>query len=175
MSSSPLSRLIIVRHAHALDREEFAHKAPDDLLRPLSKKGKAQSQKITRFVRDFLDTKSIDRLISSPATRALQTIKPLTKSLPHTPFEISTLIAPDCGYEGYVRLLEQCGDSQTLLIVGHQPDIGLFVEFLTGCGALTIKKGCVLELVRRTSRDSDKPTMWQNAFRLSLLIDPKRL
>lgn len=177
LKSSNLSRIIIVRHAHALDREEFARKNPNDLLRPLSKKGKTQSKKIAHFVRDFLHTKPISYLISSPATRALQTIKPLSKILTHTPFAICESIAPDCGCDGYIKLLEHYRDSQTLLIVGHQPDIEFFVRFLVGGASLTIKKGCVIELVRKTSdsQDSHNLTKWQDTFTLNLLIDPKRL
>lgn len=120
-------------------------------------------------MRDFLHTKPISHLVSSPATRALQTIKPITKLLPHTPLKICESIAPDRSYEGYLELLEQYKDSQALLIVGHQPDIGLLVEYVCGQMPLVIKKGCVIELVR------DSHTQWHNAFSLNLLIDPKRL
>ena len=190
LSLSNLSRIIIVRHAHALDRVEFARKHPNDLLRPLSKKGRVQCKKIARFVRDFLQDTPISHIVSSPAARTIQTTKPLRKILAHTPFVVCESIAPDCGREGYIKVLEQYADSQTLLLVGHQPDIGLFVEFLSGCGAITIKKGCVIELVRKpiayardaldshrphSTRTKDSHKLWQDTFRLNLLIDPKRL
>jgi len=60
----------LVRHAKAGDREKWIE---DDALRPLSKKGRAQAEGLVTVFRD----RSVDRVLSSPAVRCVQTVRPL--------------------------------------------------------------------------------------------------
>jgi 8-oxo-dGTP pyrophosphatase MutT (NUDIX family)/phosphohistidine phosphatase SixA len=60
----------LVRHAKAGDREAWTE---DDLLRPLSKKGKEQAEGIV----GLLEGVHADRVLSSPAVRCVQTVRPL--------------------------------------------------------------------------------------------------
>jgi 2,3-bisphosphoglycerate-dependent phosphoglycerate mutase len=65
-----LTSLYFVRHAHSTY-------TPDELVRPLSKKGQTDAEKITQF----LMKESIDYVISSPYKRAIQTVKGITDFL----------------------------------------------------------------------------------------------
>jgi 8-oxo-dGTP diphosphatase len=64
----------LVRHAEAGDREKWRG---DDSLRPLSKAGEEQAKGLC----DQLDGASIQRIISSPSLRCLQTVEPLARRL----------------------------------------------------------------------------------------------
>ncbi len=63
-------RLLLVRHAEAGKRSEWTQ---DDRLRPLTKQGRKQAKALVARLRPF----RIDRIISSPAVRCLETVEPL--------------------------------------------------------------------------------------------------
>jgi 8-oxo-(d)GTP phosphatase len=67
----------LVRHAKAGDRAAWTE---DDDLRPLTKKGRAQAEGLVRL---FLEL-AVDRIMSSPSVRCVQTVRPLAiaRSLP---------------------------------------------------------------------------------------------
>jgi 8-oxo-dGTP diphosphatase len=67
----------LVRHAKAGDRDAWPE---DDLLRPLSRKGRAQAEGLVRLLHDA----PIDHVVSSPAVRCVQTVRPLAiaRSIP---------------------------------------------------------------------------------------------
>ncbi len=66
--------LYIVRHAKAGKRSEW--EGPDE-MRPLSDKGWEQAQALAEKLKLISPT----NLISSPATRCIQTLKPLSKAI----------------------------------------------------------------------------------------------
>ena len=67
-------KVFLVRHAKAGNRDEW--EAPDD-IRPLSKKGRKQAEKMA----DLLADRTIERIISSPSLRCVQTVEPLADRL----------------------------------------------------------------------------------------------
>jgi len=66
-------RLYLVRHAHAGDRSSGHH----DIYRPLSPKGHRRAESIA----DLLAATGVRRILSSPATRCVQTVEPLASRL----------------------------------------------------------------------------------------------
>lgn len=66
-------RLFLIRHAHAGERSPGHH----DLYRPLSPKGHRRAEAISHLLADA----PITRVLSSPATRCVQTVEPLAGSL----------------------------------------------------------------------------------------------
>ncbi|MGX3045243.1 SixA phosphatase family protein [Helicobacter sp. T3_23-1056] len=180
--SAKLKRIIIIRHADSMDREVFltsckAKKIPhNDMLRPLSKKGKIQSEHIALFVQKSLHTQRapISCVLTSPAKRTIQTIKPLSKVLKKVPCQLCDFIAPDCGIEGYEKAIYANDEtSQTLVLVGHEPDLGEFVKYALGVDffeCLDFPKGVIIELKKKP-----KAKYLQAGFTLSLFIPPKYL
>lgn len=176
--SAGLERIILIRHADSMEREVFAKSGQSDLERPLSKKGKAQSEQIANFVAKILHTKAspISCLLSSPATRTMETIKPLTKSLKKIPRVLCDSIAPDCGVEGYVSAIKANSANanvSTLLFVGHEPDLGDFVKYAIDSkddGSFCFQKGVIVELKRNKN-----VSKIEGGFSLSLLITPNHL
>ena len=65
--------LLIVRHASAGDRDKWEG---DDRLRPLDEKGLGQAEDLTQLLSPY----SIERIVSSPFLRCVQTVEPLAKA-----------------------------------------------------------------------------------------------
>ena len=69
----PTTPLLIVRHASATKRSSFSG---SDNNRPLSRRGERQAQKLT----DVLAAYGIESLVSSPAARCADTLRPFAES-----------------------------------------------------------------------------------------------
>jgi 8-oxo-dGTP diphosphatase len=65
--------LVVVRHGSAGDRDEWDD---DDRLRPLDKKGRKQAARLV----DVLAGSRIERILSSPYVRCVQTVEPLARA-----------------------------------------------------------------------------------------------
>ena len=60
----------LVRHARAGDRDAWIE---DDVLRPLSRRGRAQAEGLV----NLFDGLAVEHVVSSPAVRCVQTVRPL--------------------------------------------------------------------------------------------------
>ncbi|MBA2568614.1 MAG: histidine phosphatase family protein [Actinobacteria bacterium] len=65
--------LLLVRHAFAGDSEAWQG---DDRLRPLDSKGRRQAEALVALLAEF----DVDRVVSSPYVRCIQTVEPLARS-----------------------------------------------------------------------------------------------
>jgi len=84
--------IIVLRHAKALDREEWDGK---DAARPLSPRGRKQANSIVGPLLAF----GVRRIISSPATRCVKTVAPLSAALGRK-IDKTALISQDAWEEG---------------------------------------------------------------------------
>ena len=66
--------VLLVRHAAALDRHEWSE---DDELRPLRKRGRRQAEALVALLADY----GIERVLSSPFVRCVETVVPLAAAL----------------------------------------------------------------------------------------------
>lgn len=138
--------LYLIRHAHAGTRDPSD---PNDHLRPLSGKGHAQADALERTF-DALGV-TLNRLFSSPYTRAAQTAAPLAPYAARGAAEfLSTLT-----YDDYPALLGALSTSlkahdTRVALVGHEPYLSeLAAYLLTGDAAgmsLKLAKGMVVRL-----------------------------
>ncbi|HEX7242015.1 MAG TPA: histidine phosphatase family protein, partial [Longimicrobiaceae bacterium] len=71
-------QLLVVRHAIAEDREEFARTGADDSLRPLTPEGRRRMRRAARGLRRLVPRLGL--LASSPLTRAAQTAQILAEA-----------------------------------------------------------------------------------------------
>jgi phosphohistidine phosphatase len=121
--------LILWRHAEA---EEGAN----DLARELTPKGVKQAARVAEWLQQRLPSRFL--LIASPAARAQQTAEALG-----TPKLVKEL-APGAAVSAIVKAARWPDHEGTVVVVGHQPDLGQAAAFLV-CGAagggLSIKKG----------------------------------
>ena len=89
----------VVRHAKAGDRAEWKG---DDRLRPLTKSGREQSAALA----EMLSNEPIDRILSSPYVRCLQTVEPLAARR-KLPIEPRKDLEEGAGGESVIRLVEE--------------------------------------------------------------------
>ncbi len=92
--------LYLVRHAHAGDRA--ARPGHADIGRPLSKKGRRQASAIA----ELLAGAGIERLLSSPARRCIETLEPLADRL-GVPVEGDDRLAEGAPCEASLSLAEE--------------------------------------------------------------------
>lgn len=121
--------LILWRHADAEDG------APD-LERRLTKKGRKQAARVAEWLLARLPKEFV--VIASPAARARETAEELG-------VRISTVdqLAPGASVAEILKAAGWPDAEETVVIVGHQPDLGRAVAHLV-CGAqaeCSIKKG----------------------------------
>lgn len=65
--------IILIRHASAGDRHAWA---ADDKARPLDARGRRQADELVELLEDY----RLDRILSSPAVRCVQTVRPLAQA-----------------------------------------------------------------------------------------------
>lgn len=131
-------RLILLRHAEA---EE---KSVSDFARCLTEKGRNQAMHVGVMYRNakiFCDV-----VLSSPYPRALETAKIVTQNMRNAP-EVQVEEDLGCGMrpEPVLSLLRHCNEEDTVLVVGHQPDLGALCSYLTGTsggGVFAFRKAC---------------------------------
>ncbi len=92
-------RLYVIRHSAAGNRSAWDR--PDD-LRPLSHKGRRQAEAIA----DMLESVGIDRLVSSPSVRCVQSLEPLAHRLGQQ-VEIDERLAEGQDGEGALDLADE--------------------------------------------------------------------
>jgi len=133
MDDSNSIRVVAVRHGPAEVRDPA--RWPDDDLRPLTRKGEAETRKAARGLASVVG--SADRLVTSSAGRAIRTAELIRRELekaptPETWEELAPGNLPTPIFE---RLRRAARPRQTIVLVGHEPTLAEFVgEALTGEG-----------------------------------------
>jgi len=126
--------LILWRHAEALEMREVK----DDLDRALTSKGERQAQRMAGWLNRQLPASA--RVLASPARRALQTVAALERK-----FKTVPALAPEGTVEGLLHAVRWPDAGEPVLVVGHQPTLGLAAAYLLTGQALpwTVRKGAL--------------------------------
>jgi phosphohistidine phosphatase len=132
-------RLHMLRHASAGDPAEWVG---DDALRPLTRKGRRQSERLGTF----LDEHGIrpDVIVSSPLVRAQQTAELVAAALGMT-VRRDERLAGDFGRRELWELLRELGAREPML-VGHDPDFSELLGELIGGRGISLRKGSLATL-----------------------------
>lgn len=131
--------LLVIRHAAALDREEFAATGQDDSLRPLTARGRQRMVEGARGLARLVKTVTV--LATSPYVRSVETAAIVAGAFPGLKPEVLPALTPDGEYRTLVLWLRQQARNDTIAIVGHEPHLSGFV-----CHLLTGGEGSFLEL-----------------------------
>jgi broad specificity phosphatase PhoE len=130
----------VVRHAKAGDRAEWQG---DDRLRPLTKSGREQAAALV----ELLKNEPIDRILSSPYVRCLQTVEPLAARR-KLPIEPRKDLEEGAGGESVIRLVQDA-KGQNIVLCTHGDVVEELLERL-------IEQG----LVARSKASSEKAGTW---------------
>ena len=141
-------RLLLIRHAIAEEREDFARTGKDDRLRPLTDDGRKKMKQAARGLCALVP--EIDLLATSPLTRAAQTGAIIDSVYDGLKVEEIEELAPESTPATFLLWLRQRKEG-TIAVVGHEPSLGqIFSWLLTGTERrlLNFRKGgaCLLEM-----------------------------
>ena len=139
--------LILWRHAEAQDHpygEQGAQGDPLDLERRLTPRGEKQAARMAAWLDRQLPEGL--RVLSSPARRAEQTAKALGRK-----YKLRAELLPEGTPAELLELVQWPKARGAVLVVGHQPLLGLTAAHLLGMGAgeCSIRKGAVWWLRQR--------------------------
>lgn len=146
-------QLLVIRHAIAEDREDFARTGEDDALRPLTSDGRRKMRRVARGLRR--EVPSIALLASSPLVRAYQTASIVAEEYGFGAVEIADVFAPEMPLEGALGWVADASHSaaadEVVAVVGHEPHLGSFITMLLAGREepmLELRKGgaCLLDL-----------------------------
>jgi len=143
--------LILWRHAEAMvERPD-----QDDLHRALTPKGERQAQRMAEWLNQRLAHST--RILVSPALRCQQTVAALGRA-----FKTVESLAPGGDVEAVLKAARWPESAEPVLVVGHQPTLGLVAaELLTGAALpWAVKKGAVWWL-RNRDREGVAPVVLQ--------------
>jgi len=115
--------ILLVRHAKALKREEWKE---DDCKRPLTKSGEEEFREFVLKIRPVFPKKA--KVVSSPCERALKTAQVL-KEILKVKLVVDELLKPDAEPKDYNKVVKKYKGN--LILVGHEPDLSLFLNYLT--------------------------------------------
>jgi len=115
--------LFFIRHSNAVDRSDLP-----DLTRPLTQEGIDRAQRCARLLKN-LGVKW-DILLTSPLVRALETAHILQEAALAQRLEVYQPLIPGGNFSQFQEWLKEQSPKSTLALVGHQPDLGYWVEML---------------------------------------------
>src|SRR5687768_9494137 len=136
--------LLVVRHAIAEEREEFARTGQEDSLRPLTAEGRKKMRRGADGLRTVVP--AIDVLATSPLVRAVQTAEIVAEAYGGLEMVTVQELSPDSELPAFLRWLGTQASGRMVAIVGHEPHLsGLTSWLLTGRNRsfISLKKGAV--------------------------------
>ncbi len=133
----------LVRHAHAEDGSLYL----PDHDRELLSAGIMAAARTGRHLREQTPS-GIGTIVSSTAHRAMQTAKVVAEQ---TSIDPDTILADaalfDQGPKAYLAAVNALPESVlTAVLVGHNPDISYFAEFLTHSAIVSLDKGDIVAI-----------------------------
>jgi len=129
-------RVHLLRHAHAGDS---FHWIGDDDLRPLTKKGRHQCERLGAF----LEAHAVrpDVIVSSPKVRAQQTAEIVASTLDMT-VRTDRRLGDGFGKRELWALLDETGAREPMF-VGHDPDFSSLLAYLIDSAGISMKKAAL--------------------------------
>ncbi|MEX1173854.1 MAG: histidine phosphatase family protein [Chloroflexota bacterium] len=127
--------LHLLRHAHAADA--FDWDGPD-ATRPLTDKGRAQADRLGRFLAD--NRFRTDLILTSPKVRARETAEIVAGHL-DLPVVADERLGGSLDLPTLHELLSDHHDPLLPVLVGHDPDFSELVAVLCGAAGVPMRKG----------------------------------
>lgn len=140
--------LILVRHGRAKGKENWSKQGLKDSDRPLTTKGREDFR--LQALGLSLLVGRLERIVTSPYTRCLQTAKILSDELAQSQAPLSLkVLTPGTLSE---KVVEELGkfDRGAIILVGHEPDLSGLIDFLLSSNYKRswreLKKGSAVKL-----------------------------
>jgi phosphohistidine phosphatase len=135
--------IVVFRHGPAGSSDP--DRWPDDRLRPLTEKGKERTLRASCGLARLVPAP--DAIYTSPLKRAAETAKLLTRALGAPRAETLEELSPGGSARRTIEALLRHRAADTIVLVGHEPDLGVLAGALCGLRALPLKKAgaCAIE------------------------------
>ena len=121
-------RVLLIRHAIAMAREDFARTGRPDGERPLTRDGREKMAHaalgLVRIVPD------VSPLASSPLVRAVETADILARVWVGSPRTSIDALAPESPHSRFLEWLRDLQDTQVVAAVGHEPHLSGLASWL---------------------------------------------
>ena len=121
-------KLLLICHAIAEEREDFAKTGKDDRLRPLTDEGRKKMKQAAKGLRKIVP--EIDLLATSPLTRAAQTGAILDSVYGGLKVAEIKELSPETTPEAFLRWLRKHQKKEVVAAVGHEPGLGQILGWL---------------------------------------------
>lgn len=141
-----MMNLILWRHAEA-EAESASGKDADRIL---TRRGRKDADKMAKWLNRHLPADTV--VLASPASRCLQTAAAL-HDLNHMEIKVADFLSVNSTVERIAKAIANMRGTETVLIVGHQPNLGLLIAMMLGLDQTScceVKKGAVWWLRQRT-------------------------
>lgn len=149
--------LYVVRHAEAVEGGDTLQ----DQWRFLTEEGRSAAKKMSSSIAKYGPKARLT--ITSPLTRAVQTAEIMAeKACRKNVVVASELLLPGADTGNLVAHLKGCRDARRVMLVGHEPQLGLLVAKLLGCNdEISLKKGaCVTLKLDPDMEDKPAAFLW---------------
>ncbi|HEY3309675.1 MAG TPA: histidine phosphatase family protein [Desulfuromonadaceae bacterium] len=150
--------LYVMRHAEAIEASDTLQ----DEWRYLTEKGRSLAGKMSSEIAKMGPKTRLT--ITSPLTRAVQTAEiAAEKACRKNVVVASELLLPGVDISALVDHLKSCGDAKRVMLVGHEPQLGLLVASLLDRKDRTItlkKSSCVALELDQDKDDEPAGFLW---------------
>jgi phosphohistidine phosphatase len=128
----------IVRHGEAGKSLSSLRK---DRERSLTATGRRQTENLAKFLQGL--GLKFDEVVTSPLPRARETAELLVKGQRKVDLQVWEELRPEGDKEAMLSRLAKLGHNSKVLLVGHEPYLGVLIADLLGAepGTLVLKKG----------------------------------
>lgn len=156
--------LFILRHASAGVRRGNPLL---DVKRPLDKDGKRHCLHLAHVLNALKI--QFDLIVSSPLKRSLQTASLVGNETGYeSQILLSKSLAPEATLQDFHRLLQECQHYENLLVVGHNPNLTLFLESI-----LISPSASVVPQIRLRKGSLGRVSITRGPGTLTWLLDPR--
>ncbi|MFN7262595.1 MAG: SixA phosphatase family protein [Pseudobdellovibrionaceae bacterium] len=163
-------KLILFRHAIAMEREEAQLKKIEDGKRPLTPKGKEKSEQMVKELLRLCP--DVDMIVCSPLLRSQQTSEIIAKAYKISKIDQSAELVPEAPPMAFIQWLSQFARRKLAVVaVGHEPHLSTLASWVLAGktdSILELKKSgfAILEVDDLTQIVSGRAT-------LELLVQPR--
>lgn len=137
--------VILFRHGPAGDQNPA--RWPSDVDRPLTPNGIERTRLAARGL-ERLVSSEVAFILTSPYQRAKETATIVSEAFGNTTVETLDALASGASPRGVLAAIEKFHSDRTVILVGHEPDLGMLAAALIGSArALPLKKAGACSIV----------------------------
>ena len=157
-----MEEIFILRHSDAEDAD--GKNIKNDFERKLTEDGIKKAKKISLFFNSL--NEDLDLVLSSPLIRAKETAETFVKNLnKKTELKIVDFLSSGTSCKDIVKGLTAYSNHKNVILVGHAPDLEIFLGKLIGGECIKLKKAALAKVKLNNQIEISGELIW--------LITPK--